>query len=161
MIEWLKATFVHMQAKLGQNNLLRMTRWHFLQTQTSKCKPSRSEVEHATSRSRRLTTILDIYEWTRSHTRTRRFRDEFGSSGVTDGSGVIISNMLNEIIYISLSGTSRAYYVIVSAPRGFLKDLVIICWAVAILQSLQARYLYMYHPTWCLYLLKSTSVVSI
>ena len=34
-----------------------------LQTQDSKFEPCRSEAEHATSRSRRLPTILNIYEW--------------------------------------------------------------------------------------------------
>ena len=34
-----------------------------LQTQDSKFEPRRSEVEHATSRSRRLPTILNLYEW--------------------------------------------------------------------------------------------------
>ena len=34
-----------------------------LQTQDSKFEPGRSEAEQATSRSRRLPTILDIYEW--------------------------------------------------------------------------------------------------
>ena len=36
-----------------------------LQTQDSKFEPCRSEAEHATSRSRRLPTILIIYEWAR------------------------------------------------------------------------------------------------
>ena len=34
-----------------------------LQTQDSKLEPWRSEAEHATSRSRRLPTILNLYEW--------------------------------------------------------------------------------------------------
>ena len=35
-----------------------------LQTQDSKFESWRSEAEHATSRSRRLTTIVNLYEWT-------------------------------------------------------------------------------------------------
>ena len=38
--------------------MVRWLRWHFLQTQDSKFDPWRSEAEHATSRSRRLPTIL-------------------------------------------------------------------------------------------------------
>ena len=52
---------MHIWAKLGQENLLRLVRWlrwHCLQTQDSKFEPWRSEAEHATSRSRRLPTIL-------------------------------------------------------------------------------------------------------
>ena len=95
----LYATFVHIQAILGQENLLRIVRWvrwqmkmkwnesgfrpplctyrlnwarrtswgwwddwddTVLQTQDSKFEPWRSEAEHATSRSRRLPTILSF-----------------------------------------------------------------------------------------------------
>ena len=38
-------------------------RWHCLQTQDSKFEPCRSEAEHATYQSRRLPTILNLYEW--------------------------------------------------------------------------------------------------
>ena len=34
-----------------------------LQTQDSKCEPRRSEAKHASSRSRRLPTLLKLYEW--------------------------------------------------------------------------------------------------
>ena len=56
----LSATFVHIQAKLGLENLLRMVRWDdtALQTQDLKIKPWRSEAEYSTTRSRRLPTIM-------------------------------------------------------------------------------------------------------
>ena len=58
---------MHILAKLGQENLRRMVgwvRWHCApwQTQDSKFDPWRSEAENATSRSRRLRLILNLYE---------------------------------------------------------------------------------------------------
>ena len=50
----LYTTFVHIQAKLGNENLMR------IQTHDSKFKPLRSEAENATSRSQRLPTILNF-----------------------------------------------------------------------------------------------------
>ena len=60
------AIFVHIQGKLGQKNLPRMVRW-----MRWNCPPYmgfeiqtwRSETEHATYRSQRLSTILNLYEW--------------------------------------------------------------------------------------------------
>ena len=55
-----------MYAKLGQENLLSMVRWmrwHCPPDTGFEFEPSRSEAEHATSRSRRLPIILNLYEW--------------------------------------------------------------------------------------------------
>ena len=63
---------MHIQAKLGRESLLRMwDEWDDtdLQTQNSKFKPWEYEAEHATSRTRRLPTILSFTSgWGRNMT---------------------------------------------------------------------------------------------
>ena len=44
--------------------MMRWMRWHWM-TQNSKFEPWRSDAENATSRSRRLPTIFNFYEWAR------------------------------------------------------------------------------------------------
>ena len=54
--------YVHIQAELGLENLLRMVRWDdtVLQTQDSNFKPWRSEAEYATFRSISACTHVDL-----------------------------------------------------------------------------------------------------
>ena len=58
----LYASFVHIQAKLGQQSWGWWDEWDntALQTQDANFKPWRSEAEHATSLSRRLPTVLSF-----------------------------------------------------------------------------------------------------
>ena len=52
-----------------------------LQTQNSKFDPWRSEAEHATSRSRRLPTLLNLYEWAGEKIRFfKTWRPKWGSN---------------------------------------------------------------------------------